>query len=225
MSGEGHMTATAKTGRAGVLAAALMACVANAGIASAHPHIWIIADYQVETGGDGKISAIAVDWTFDEFFSSYMVDGLDANSDGKVEGAELDEIARQNMESLKEVGYFVFPKADGEKVGTGDPEIFQYAYEGGFLRLRFTLPLAEPIDPRTHAFSFAVYDPSYYTEIKIPEGKNIAAPEGCTSVIVVPTMDFSTLTGVTEQDWSDPNRFEGMGKMFAQSVSLTCGAS
>jgi ABC-type uncharacterized transport system substrate-binding protein len=174
-------------------------------------------------GGDGKIGAIGIEWTFDEFFSALMIEGLDKNGDGTYTEEELSKLAMENRESLKEVGYFVKLTVNGQAAQLHDPDRFAYAYENGLLRLRFSLPLGIAADPAKDAISFKGYDPSYYTEIRIAKDSDVTIHGPCRSEISVPKMSVTTLTGVTEQDWEDPNRFEGMGAFFAQDVAIKCG--
>lgn len=205
------------------IVSALAASAALTGAALAHPHIWITARYDVWIGEDGKIGAIGIDWTFDEFFSAFMIEGLDKNGDGIYAPEELAQLTQENRESLKEVGYFVSVTVDGQKIAMRDPDRFAYAYENGLLRLRFSLPLETAIDPRGHQVSFKGYDPSYYTEIRVARDSDVTVHGPCRAEISVPEMSVSMLTGVTEQDWEDPNRFEGMGAFFAQDIAIKCG--
>ena len=57
----------------------------------------------------GAITGIDQVWFFDEFYTAMAVEGLDTNKDGKYSREELHELAKTNMEGLKEFGYFTFP--------------------------------------------------------------------------------------------------------------------
>ena len=51
--------------------------------ALAHPHIFIDAKVTVVFDDSGAISALRNEWTFDEAFSSWVIQGLDTNNDGE----------------------------------------------------------------------------------------------------------------------------------------------
>ncbi|RYD93620.1 MAG: DUF1007 family protein, partial [Sphingomonadales bacterium] len=62
-----------------VIAAAL---ALSAGVAQAHPHIWIDAKAKIVFNDQGELTGIYNTWTFDEAFSVWQIQGLDTNNDG-----------------------------------------------------------------------------------------------------------------------------------------------
>ena len=58
--------------------------------AAAHPHVWIEMRSDVVFNGEGKITAVNVEWTFDDNYTQMALDGLDANGDGVYSQSELD---------------------------------------------------------------------------------------------------------------------------------------
>ena len=58
-----------------LLAAAMMLA---SGAASAHPHVWITATSELLYAEDGTITGVRHAWTFDDMFSAYAVQGLEA---------------------------------------------------------------------------------------------------------------------------------------------------
>jgi ABC-type uncharacterized transport system substrate-binding protein len=86
----------------------LAACAASsitAAPAAAHPHVWVSVQTTV-IYENGTVKALHHRWLFDEFYSSMAVEDLDANKDGIYDRSELAELARVNIEGLKEFGYF-----------------------------------------------------------------------------------------------------------------------
>ena len=39
----------------------------------AHPHVWIDLKTQFEFNGEGRITGLQIDWTFDEFYSAFVI--------------------------------------------------------------------------------------------------------------------------------------------------------
>ena len=62
--------------------ALVVALLVGAQPAMAHPHVWTVIRNTVVAGPDGKITGLKVDWTFDETYSGFALEGLDANGDG-----------------------------------------------------------------------------------------------------------------------------------------------
>ena len=54
------------------------------------------------------ITAIQHVWRFDEAFSLYATEGLDIDGNGALSREELDALAKVNIESLAEYGFFTF---------------------------------------------------------------------------------------------------------------------
>lgn len=91
--------------------------------ALAHPHIWVTTRTTV-LYENGAIAGLRHAWTFDEYYTVMAIDGLDTNKDGVYSREELAELAKVNVEALKEFGYFTFPKLKGQDLAVGTPKDF-----------------------------------------------------------------------------------------------------
>ena len=99
--------------------AALLA--ATAGPATAHPHVWITVE-SVVVYERGSMAGIQHTWTFDEMYTTMAIQGLDTNNDGHYDRAELAELAKVNMEGLKEFAYFTHVKLADQTLAIEDPK-------------------------------------------------------------------------------------------------------
>lgn len=115
------------TGRAvtAITAAGTLAVVA-ATTAVAHPHVWVGTQSKA-IFENGALTGLRYTWLFDEMYTASAIDGLDKNNDGKVEGPELDELTKINIEGLKEFEYFTTATMAGKPVTFGDAK--DYAME------------------------------------------------------------------------------------------------
>ena len=198
--------------------------------ASAHPHVWIKNRSDVVFNDAGKISALIIEWAFDENYSADATEGLDADGDGSFSAGELEVLARENLIALKEYDYFVYSKLDGNKVAYGDVTEFGNIHSQGILKMYFTIPLAEPVDPSKGNFSYAVYDPSFFIAIDYPDASAISAigkkPAGCTLELKKVSSDQETdatrqMLSEKSPDWQ-PETEEDFGSLFAQPVDVVC---
>lgn len=89
--------------------------------AAAHPHIWVSVRTTV-LYENGAVTGFRHAWTFDEYYTAMAIEGLDANKDGKYAREELAELAKVNVEALKEFGYFTFAKLKGQDLAVGVPK-------------------------------------------------------------------------------------------------------
>lgn len=150
--------------------------------ARAHPHVFVDArsDLVVE---DGKVVAIRHVWRFDEAFTAFATQGLDANNDGQLDREELQPLAKVNVESLLDFDYFTFVRADGVRKGFDLPKEYWLDFNNGQLTLFFRLDLRTPIPLTGKAFVVDVFDPGYFVDFALVEdtpASLVGAPATCT---------------------------------------------
>src|SRR5678816_2880184 len=95
--------------------------LASGGLAQAHPHVWVTMQTELVYAPDGSITGIRHAWSFDDMFSTFATQGLESKEKGKFTREELAPLAKVNVESLKEFGFFTFATADGAKAELTDP--------------------------------------------------------------------------------------------------------
>ena len=148
-----------------VPAALLLGIVLSAAPAAAHPHAYIEYAATLRFDDGQRIAALEVSWIFDEMYSAYAVDGLDADRNGRIDPAELAPLASENLAMLAEWGYFTYLKLDGRRIVLGPPGPHASLFQDGRIAMRFSLPLAEPVDPRRGRVAFAGFDPTFYIDM------------------------------------------------------------
>lgn len=211
---------------------AFLAMFAAAGGASAHPHVFVVAREEVSFDPQGRVASVGHAWLFDEGFSAFAVQGLDADRDGTYSLEELAPLAQVNVESLKEYGYFTFVEVDGKQVATGDPTRYWLRYEDGRLVLFFDTPLKEPVDLAGRTLRVDVYDPQYYVAFDLvpenPFSLTGDVPEGCKLEIKTPEeLDPQTaaMLAVIPPDVRDiPANLRSVTSALANTAVVTCPA-
>lgn len=204
-----------------------MACLAllAATPALAHPHVWVTARAELVYGSDGMIVAVRHHWTFDEAYSSFAVEGLDANHDGKVTPDELADLAKTNTDSLAEFAYFTMVKANGVKQAFGEPRAQRMVYENGQLTLNFELPLKMPT--RTGKLVvFEVYDPTFFVDFQTAEGEALrldGAPKGCAITLTRPKpLPVAGDKTLSEEFFQTLNAGSAFGAQFSSRAIVAC---
>ena len=156
--------------------------------ALAHPHVWVTAKAEIVYGQDGRVAAVRHHWMFDEAYSAFAVQGLDANGDGKTTPDELADLARTNTDSLAEFGYFTTIKANGVKQALEAPRNESLSYDEGRLTLHFELPLKTPAANRIVLLD--VYDPTFFVDFQTAPAADAVkldgAPKGCSLSVTRP---------------------------------------
>lgn len=169
---------------AALLAAAMLEAAAKP--ASAHPHILIDAHAEIVFNAQGQIVAVTNVWDFDDAFSAFAIQGYDSKSDGNPTRTDLQPLAEINLQSLAEYGFFTQVKIDGAAVAVGHPKDYYDVFADEKLTLRFTLPLAKPLDIHGKTVEIDVYDPAYFAAITFAKGTPVRLAgnsTGCESFV------------------------------------------
>jgi len=191
--------------------------------AQAHPHVWITATSELVYAPDGSITGVRHAWTFDDMFSSYAVQGLDAKTKGAYSREELAPLAQTNVESLKEYAYFTFAKADGKKEKFQEPIDYFLDYKDAVLTLHFTLPLKTPVKPKQLVLE--VFDSSFFIEFQMAKQdpvKLVGAPAGCQMTLQRPGDGGTTSAQKLDEQSFLSGENTNFGMMFANKITVDC---
>lgn len=217
--------------RAVATCSALLALAATAP-AGAHPHVWVT--YETTVNYDqGSVSGVTHVWSFDDMYTAMAVQGLDKNGDGAYDRAELSELAKVNMDGLKDFGYFTFAKLSSADLKFSPPEDSWLEYKDGILKLHFKLPLEKPVLAEAEGLNVSIYDPSFFIAFepeKTDAVKVSSAPEGCSAALVDPPQDDAAEQAKRLGDAMAQNLggdiAAGMGSYgSAKTITVTCKKS
>jgi ABC-type uncharacterized transport system substrate-binding protein len=206
------------------MTAVLCLCIVAASPAGAHPHVWVTARTEVVFDAHEAITGFRQQWTFDEGYSRFAVEGIDANHDGAYDRDELKELTEVNISSLKEFDYFTFPRLAGQLLQRLPPKDYWLEYHDGKLTLFFTLPLAQALPiVKVKSFTLRIYDATYYVDFGFAKERPImltGAPGRCVSNVKPPaaqTPGQSLLD--SDQSTDDP------AAQYASVVTIRCPPS
>lgn len=199
-------------------------CLGQTGGATAHPHVMVTARAEILYGNDGRITAIRHHWDFDEAYSVFAVQGLDTNKDGKLSGDELSELAKVNVESLSEFGFFTIGKINGKAQEFSAPVDYALSFENNILSLVFTLPLKTPAPGRI--FGLEISDPSWFVAFSLAQGDDAVmlkgAPGGCRMTMTRPKPAETAPQGKLSEDFFSSGAGANVGLQFVNRVLVAC---
>ena len=188
--------------------------------AQAHPHVWITATSELVYAPDGSITGVRHAWTFDDMFTTYALQGIETKTKGVYTREQLAPLAKDNVENLKEFGFFTFAKADGKKQKFEEPTDYFLEYKDSELTLHFMLPLKVPAKPKQLALD--IYDPSFFIDFKFEDKdpvKLVGAPASCEMKFQRPgDADVKKLTEEMIASGDQSN----YGAMYANKIAVTC---
>ncbi len=191
-----------------------------------HPHVWVTMKEELIFAPNGALVEIRHAWTFDDMFSAYATQGISAKTKGQFTREELQSLAKLNVESLKEDGYYTNTWIDGQKrsdVFEAPTEYwFDYDSEKTELTLHVTLPLKTPLTAKD--LMIQIYDPIFFVDFGLNENDPVTLVTASTQCAVStsrPGGSPSFIPGVNQLfTKSDANI--GMGMQFASKISVRC---
>jgi ABC-type uncharacterized transport system substrate-binding protein len=206
----------------------LFATIATtAGPAAAHPHVWVTVKSELLYEPDGTLKGVRHAWTFDDMFSTFATQGLEAKKKGEFTREELAPLAKVNVESLKEYDFFTAATANGQKIEFNEPVEGYYLVfdpKQSELTLHFELPLKDPV--KTKNANIEVYDREYFVDFSFADKDPIklaGAPAQCKLIVGKPKEMGAELAQRLSQlgpDQRDPSLT--IGSEFANKIAVKC---
>lgn len=164
------------------LSVAALLAVLGVTPALAHPHIFVDLTAELVFDGDGRFAEIRQRWTFDEAFSAWVTQGLDADGDGSITPAEMQDLADENLLGLGEFEYYTFAGEGQSDLIFRPVGLASMHIQEGRVVMDFAIAPTKPYAIR-QALEVEVTDPDYYVAFTFP-GSHAAtlidAPAGCT---------------------------------------------
>jgi ABC-type uncharacterized transport system substrate-binding protein len=199
--------------------------------AQAHPHLWATMRTAVIANDTGLVKAVGIEWTFDETYTQYALEGLDTDNDGTFSDAEIKPLTDENIKSLAESQYFTYLKQNGTALAFGPVTEYSQALNTDKLTLSFIVPLVTPADPKSGELDLKVYDPDFFIAFDYvqdsPTRLQGTLATGCSMELKpLPTAEeldaTRSMLAEKPQDWK-PEEPTDFGSMFAQSLVTKCG--
>ena len=193
--------------------------------AAAHPHEFVTMEVSAKFDFSGKVSGLTYNWTFDEFFTAYAVDGQDINKNGVAEPNELAALLDEILGNIKVIDYFtVFDKEKTvPKLDTAQP--LESVMVDRQLRLKFYVPFQEPVSLDKNPLRFSIYDDEFYIAMNFePKATDKIIPasvDNCAAKVDLAEPDEDTIAFASSLDRSQSSG-GGLGAAFAEWVTITC---
>jgi ABC-type uncharacterized transport system substrate-binding protein len=209
-----------------MIRAVLLAIVtlAFAAPALAHPHVWVTMRTELLYAPDGTITGVRHHWAFDDMFSAFATQGLDAKEKGHFTREELAPLAKVNVESLKEYDYFTYATADGTKVPLSDPAPgYWLDYKDTILTLNFVLPFKTPV--KAKELKIEVYDPTIFVDFEWAKDQPvhlIGAPHCMADVVKPREMTYAEGQALSNIPADQTNTTMAWGAQFSNKILVHC---
>ncbi len=145
----------------------IMALIFQAQTCLAHPHVFIESELEIELGDEG-VRGLWLHWTFDEYFSAWIIDEYDQNKDGRFSPEETQKLYEEAFKNLKNYGFWT-------RVFKGSRDIPVTRIENFTVKLRdhqatysFFVPLDIAFTQESEDLFILSYDEDFYCQIFFP---------------------------------------------------------
>jgi ABC-type uncharacterized transport system substrate-binding protein len=195
--------------------------------ASAHPHVWVTVKSELIFSPDGAVTGVRHAWTFDDMFSVFATQGIEAKKKGEFTREELAPLAEVNVTSLKEYDFFTEAMADGKKLEFNEPPAGYYLDfnpKDTVLTLHFTLPLKSPVKAKD--LSIEIFDREFFVDFSFARkdpAKLSGAPAKCKLAVGRPAeMGAAISQQLSQLGRDEKNTSLLLGAEFANKISVKC---
>ncbi len=194
--------------------------------ALAHPHVMVDAATEVVFDDKGEVIALRQHWTFDDMYSAYAAQGLDTDKSGKLTEAARAELAKTNLEGLRDFDFFTFARRGKANLSFEDPSEGRITQEKGRLTLHFLLKVKGTVPLNGETLSVQVYDPTYFVAFSPAEGQPamlVGAPKACGLDYKMPrALDTATAQRLGADTFQGLDKADTYISNFAGQILVSC---
>lgn len=199
------------------------------GFAKAHPHVFVDAHGGFIFDDAGKLTALRVSWTYDEFTTLFLFDGLnlDEDRDGLLNESDIAAVIKAETVWDPEYKGDVYLEVAGKDYPLGRPQAAGAIFENNRVEVHFDLPLSQPVTVSNTPAYLRLYDPTYYYAYTIlPMPQPLDLPDGCEAQIIAFKADAAQsalqqqLSALSQEE--TPTQ-QDVGRVFSDKVALICG--
>lgn len=191
---------------------------------AAHPHMFVDTELALEIDGEGRITAIEVTWTYDDFSTLLILEdrGLDPDGDAKLTEAELAELRGFDLEIWPEdFEGDVYLKNGGRTAEIGLPEATGIAVKNA----RIVASHRRAVAPfPAEGTVIETYDPTFFVAYTL---KEVQLPDRCRAPIEPADVEAAGRKVQEMVGEVDEMTFEVMevGHLYADKARIACGPS
>jgi ABC-type uncharacterized transport system substrate-binding protein len=112
------------------------------------------------------LSGFWITWKFDKVFTAGILMDFDSDKNERLSSSEIAVIQDRAFSNLVNYRYFVYIRSSKGQFRPSSVEAFTAYMEGGRVHYRFFVPYPLPIDDREITVNVAVYDDTFFCDIR-----------------------------------------------------------
>jgi ABC-type uncharacterized transport system substrate-binding protein len=126
-----------------------------------HPHVFASYSFSVNFSG-GYLKSVRVNWEFDVFFSSQIINQHDKNRNGRFERDEAASAKKEAFDNLENYNYFTAITVGGRNFPVKKINGFYPLIKGRKLIYSFNIPLNIKVSKKNKKVIITCKDPTIY---------------------------------------------------------------
>lgn len=143
--------------------------------ALAHPHVFVDTAIKVVFDASGRLAHVVYDWTFDDAYSAWAMEGLETDGKGNVTPKALQGLADLMVKNVADYAYYTFASEGDRQLDFSAAPNPKIRFDGQHLILSFAVTPAKPY-AIGQALRLSVDDPTYYVAMNM--GMNTVSFDG-----------------------------------------------
>lgn len=203
-----------------------LALLVMASSAMAHPHVWVDLRVKPVMNQQGELLGLQQAWRFDPFYSLVLIEELERGGPKNELEARYDQLAVEIINNLSGVNFFTQAKINDIKSNWKPVIEYTLLRVGQRIEMRFFMPLMNPlVIDKKQAFSYQVYDPTYYIEMLHALESGIdktGLSNHCKITLESPNPSADLIEKALSLDKTEIADDPQLGLYFAEKVTLEC---
>lgn len=219
------------THRYGIAALIGLASLAAAPQVQAHPHVFVDTSIAFVMEEPGALQALDITWRFDPMESLYILaaQGITPSVEGTLDAEARAKLSESYADWHPAFNGFARLSLGGAQVDLSAPRDVEADLVDGQLWIRFSRALPAPTSLHSQANAeVAVYEDTYFYAVTVGEQPTITGAGGDCAATLTPfdpdTQELVIIqTTLFELGREETPDIEGVGALFADRITLTCG--
>ena len=135
----------------------------------AHPHVAISCSVEF-VWNERNLQGAYIEWTFDKFFSSDIINWLDTDRNGIFDEAETEQVYNNAFINLRHYYYYTFIRQGDKRTNPEKVSQFKASQKKGIMTYRFYVDLSAYTGTELYV---AVYDYTYFCDIRYADKRGV----------------------------------------------------
>ena len=197
-------------------------------VASSHPHLFLDTTASFKLDDKKQLKSVVLRFVVDELNTALTIAtvGIDQDGDKVLTDEDKKKVSKTILEGFSRYSFFTYLAVDDNDLVFNPPSHMDVGILNGHLVINMEMKLSKPFSVSGKTFTLELYDPTYFTEVKIKEVPQIiGGSKQCKVEFDKTELDqrMSQLqTSLFQLSREEVPEIENVGELFADKTRLVC---